>query len=63
MRQSIVAVLAPATRAASSSAAPRRRNTGVKRITLNQIPPAEVCTQTMPQKLYGLNSGPSTNGR
>ena len=50
MRQSIVAVLAPATRAASSRVAPKRRNTGTSNITLNQIPPVEVCTQTMPQK-------------
>ena len=51
MRQSIVAVLAPATRAASSKVAPNRRNTGTSNITLNHMPPVEVCTQTMPQKL------------
>ncbi len=51
MRQSMVAALAPATRAASSKVAPSRRNTGTSNITLNQMPPVEVCTQTMPQKL------------
>src|SRR5919109_4861895 len=63
MRHSMVVVLAPATRAASSSVAPKRRKTGTRSITLNQIPPVEVCTQTMPQKLYGLNNGPSIQGR
>src|SRR5262249_59579429 len=52
----------PATRAASSKLAPSRRNTGVKSITLNQMPLTEVWTQMIPQKLYGLNREPSTNG-
>src|SRR5207247_6309303 len=63
IRRSIVAVLAPATRAASSSDAPKRRKTGASNMTLNQMPPVEVCTQTMPQKLYGLKIGPWINGR
>src|SRR5215470_11338952 len=63
MRRSIAAVFAPATRAASSKVAPKRRNTGTNSITLNQIPPVDVCTHTIPQKLYGLNSDPLTNGR
>ena len=63
MRQSIVVVLAPATRAASSSDAPSLRNTGTSSITLNQMPPVDVCTQTMPQKLYGLKIARSMNGK
>ncbi len=50
-RRSIASVSAPATRAASSKEAASRRNSGVNKITLNHMPPADVCTQTMPQKL------------
>src|SRR5258708_36425975 len=63
MRSNVVNVLAPATRAASSRVAPRRRKIGVSSMMLNQMPPVPRCTQTMPQKLYGLNNGPSTKGR
>jgi len=49
MRSRAVMVLAPATRAASSIVAPRRRKTGVNSITLSQIPPVPRCTQTIPK--------------
>ena len=45
-----VELSAPATIEASSSLVPMRRKIGANNITLNQIPPVERCTHTMPQK-------------